>query len=94
LLTDLQRAAADPQGKFLPSIVAGGHIRLEEVKLEIPVRRNPQESLAHCGEYGRLHHRVRVEVVQLHLIIMKNRRIRRFAGVPNPRSRNDRKQTT
>jgi len=40
LLAELQRATTDPQGDFLPSLVAGRHIRLEEVKPEVPVRRN------------------------------------------------------
>ena len=72
-LAELQRATADPQGNLLPSLVAGGHICLEKVKPEVPVGRNPQEPLAHRGKDGRLHHRVGVEVVQLHLIIMQDR---------------------
>jgi hypothetical protein len=45
-------------------------LRAEEVNPEIPVRWDPQESLADTDEGGRLRDRIRREVVQLHPIVV------------------------
>jgi hypothetical protein len=44
-------------------------LRAEEVDPEIPVHWDPQESLAHADECGRLRDGVRREVVQLHAVV-------------------------
>ncbi len=43
---------------------------MEEVDLEVPIRWDPQESLAHADKGGRLRDRVRREVVQIHAIVV------------------------
>jgi hypothetical protein len=70
-LPELDRAATSPEGPLLPSLIAGGHLCLEEVEPEVPMGRNPQVPLAHRGEDGGLHDGVGVEVVQLHLVVVE-----------------------
>ena len=73
MLAKLQRTAAGSQGDLLLPHVTGRHVRLEEVKLEVPVDRNPQEPLADRGEDGGLHHQIGIQVVQLHLVVVEDR---------------------
>ena len=53
-LLKLKRAAASPQGPLLPALIAGGHLHLEEVELEVPmggIPRYPSHTVVKTAAY-------------------------------------------
>jgi hypothetical protein len=51
----------------------GEELRGKEMGPQVPVRVNPQKTLANCREDGRLRDRVGVEVMQLHSVVVQER---------------------
>jgi hypothetical protein len=72
----------------------GKRLRGEEMGPQIPVGLNPQKPFANRREDGCLRDEVGVEIVQLHPVEMQNRRTKRLAGTPNPRSWKETKLST